>query len=129
MLVPERFAQEYAARRAEFSGCTEAATSGRCRRSYLPVAKDGSEFPVEVGLNPIQTPHGTFGFGDGSRYFSRASLPKKRRAASREQIDLLTRLSLLGEMTASLAHELNQPLSAIMSNANAAMQYIANREA
>jgi two-component system sensor kinase FixL len=46
----------------------------------------------------------------------------------REQINLLTRLSLLGEMTASLAHELNQPLSAIMSNANAAMQYIANRK-
>src|SRR4029450_985372 len=43
----------------------------------------------------------------------------------REQVDRLGRVSLLGEMTASLAHELNQPLSAIMSNANAAMQYIA----
>ena len=37
----------------------------------------------------------------------------------REQINLLSRVSLLGEMTASLAHELNQPLSAIISNANA----------
>jgi signal transduction histidine kinase len=42
----------------------------------------------------------------------------------REQINLLSRVSLLGEMTASLAHELNQPLSAIISNANAGMQYI-----
>jgi len=42
----------------------------------------------------------------------------------REQINLLSRVSLLGEMTASLAHELNQPLSAIISNANAGMRYI-----
>jgi C4-dicarboxylate-specific signal transduction histidine kinase len=42
----------------------------------------------------------------------------------REQINLLSRVSLLGEMTASLAHELNQPLSAIISNASAGMRYI-----
>ena len=42
----------------------------------------------------------------------------------REQINLLGRVSLLGEMTASLAHELNQPLSAIISNANAGMRFI-----
>ena len=42
----------------------------------------------------------------------------------REQVELLGRVSLLGEMTASLAHELNQPLTAIVNNATAAMQYI-----
>ncbi len=43
---------------------------------------------------------------------------------TREQINILSRVSLLGEMTASLAHELNQPLSAIVSNANAGMLLI-----
>src|SRR6476659_424461 len=42
----------------------------------------------------------------------------------REQIKLLSRVSVLGEMTASLAHELNQPLSAIVSNANAGTRFI-----
>ncbi len=42
----------------------------------------------------------------------------------REQITLLGRVSLLGEMTASLAHEVGQPLSAITTNANAGMRYI-----
>lgn len=42
----------------------------------------------------------------------------------REQVDLLGRVSLLGEMAASLAHELNQPLSAIVNNANAGLQYM-----
>jgi signal transduction histidine kinase len=65
-----------------------------------------------------------------------ANLFKRRRAErllaeaeeealhQREQINLLGRVSLLGEMTASLAHELGQPLSAITTNANAGMRYI-----
>ena len=46
----------------------------------------------------------------------------------REQINLLSRVSLLGEMTASLAHELNQPLSAIITNANAGMRSYRQRQ-
>ena len=42
----------------------------------------------------------------------------------REQISRLSRVSLLGEMTASLAHELNQPLSAIVTNANAGIRFL-----
>lgn len=42
----------------------------------------------------------------------------------REQIDLLGRASLLGEMTASLAHELSQPLAAIVTNASAGVRFI-----
>ena len=42
----------------------------------------------------------------------------------RDQIELLSRVSLLGETTASIAHELNQPLSGITSNASAAQRFI-----
>ncbi len=42
----------------------------------------------------------------------------------REQIHLLSRVSVLGEMTASLTHELGQPLAAILSNASAGVRFI-----
>jgi PAS domain S-box-containing protein len=42
----------------------------------------------------------------------------------REQINLLGRASLVGEMAASIAHEVNQPLSSIMSNAGAGKRFI-----
>jgi C4-dicarboxylate-specific signal transduction histidine kinase len=45
-------------------------------------------------------------------------------AKRREEISRLTRLGLLGEMTASIAHELNQPLSGIVSNAGAGQRFI-----
>jgi len=44
---------------------------------------------------------------------------------SREELAHVSRVSTLGELTASLAHELNQPLTAILSNA-AAAQFLIN---
>jgi two-component system sensor kinase FixL len=51
-------------------------------------------------------------------------LAEEEAKRNREQLELLSRVSLLGEMTASLAHELNQPLSAIVNNANAGIRFL-----
>jgi signal transduction histidine kinase len=37
-----------------------------------------------------------------------------------------TRLTTMGEMAASIAHEVNQPLAAIVANANAGLRWLAN---
>jgi PAS domain S-box-containing protein len=47
---------------------------------------------------------------------------------SRNEIAHLNRVAAMGELTASLAHELNQPLAAILSNAQAANRFL-DREA
>lgn len=54
-----------------------------------------------------------------SRRRHRAEHESRRR---REDLAHMTRVSTVGELTASLAHEINQPLTAILSNAQAAMQ-------
>ena len=43
---------------------------------------------------------------------------------ARRELLRLERLSRMGELTASLAHELNQPLTSILSNARAALRFI-----
>ncbi len=43
----------------------------------------------------------------------------------REEIAHLGRVATMGELSASLAHELNQPLTAILSNAQAALRFLA----
>jgi PAS domain S-box-containing protein len=43
----------------------------------------------------------------------------------RDELAHLTRVSTMGELATSLAHELNQPLTAILSNAQAAQRFLA----
>ena len=44
---------------------------------------------------------------------------------NRQELAHVTRISTMGELAASLAHELNQPLTAILSNAQAAQRFMA----
>jgi PAS domain S-box-containing protein len=122
ILVPERFARTHPRDRANFFASPEARAMGAGRELFAR-RKDGTEFPVEIGLNPIQTPHGLVVLANVIDISARLAAEEAARR-SREQVELLGRVSLLGEMTASLAHELNQPLAAIVNNATAAMQYL-----
>ena len=62
---------------------------------------------------------------EGGAVLTRADITELRRAEmeaqrSRQELAHVSRVSTVGEMTASLAHQLNQPLTAIMANAQAA---------
>ncbi len=43
----------------------------------------------------------------------------------RDELAHVARITTMGELAASLAHELNQPLTAILSNAQAAQRFLA----
>ncbi len=61
-----------------------------------------------------------------------ADITERKRAESelqrhREELVHVTRISTMGELAASLAHELNQPLTAILSNAQAAQRFLSSK--
>lgn len=57
-----------------------------------------------------------------SRRRRRAEREAQRR---RDELTHMTRVATMGELTASLAHEINQPLAAILTNAQAAQRLLA----
>jgi two-component system sensor kinase FixL len=58
MLVPERFRGDHPGMRTTFFADPQPRPMGAGRDLY-GVKKDGTEFPVEIGLNPIETDEGT----------------------------------------------------------------------
>jgi PAS domain S-box-containing protein len=122
ILLPERFGTSLESDRANFFIAPEPQATGSHAQLFAR-RKDGSEVPVEVSVNPVQTPHGLVVLANVIDVSARLAAEEVARRI-REQVELLGRVSLLGEMTASLAHELNQPLAAIVNNATAAMQYL-----
>jgi PAS domain S-box-containing protein len=122
ILVPERLTGQHPEYRAKFFATPTARAMG-AGRELFGRRKDGVEFPVEIGLNPIEAAEGMLVLAAVVDISARVAAEEEARRR-RDQVELLSRVSLLGEMTASLAHELNQPLAAIVNNATAAMQYL-----
>lgn len=83
--------------------------------------KDGTSIPLEIGLAPIH-------WDDGTSVLASIVNLTQRKAQERErelqlnQLAHLSRVAVLGELSGALAHELNQPLTAILSNAQAAQR-------
>ena len=88
--------------------------------------RDGSRLPVLVAAALL-----TEGSGDGIAFALDLSDQKRAEAKLRRvQADLahVTRVSTMGELTASLAHEIRQPIGAAVTNAEACLRFIERQE-
>src|SRR5882672_4422836 len=122
MLIPESFRAGHPGHRHEFHTTPSARSMGAGRDLYGR-RKDGSEVPVEVGLNPIDTPEGMAVLASIIDITARRRVEAET-AQQRNELAHLSRVAMLGELSGSLAHELNQPLAAILSNAQAAQRIL-----
>ena len=122
VLLPERFRGAHLAHRAGFHAAPGKRAMGLGRELFAR-RKDGTEFPVEIGLSAIQTTEGILVLT------AIVDLTERKRAEAeslqqREELAHVARVSTMGELAASVAHELNQPLGAILANTEAAELFL-----
>lgn len=122
MLVPESSRAGHVGDRDDYAMEPQARPMG-AGREVFGRCKDGSEVPLEIGLTPIRISDAPLvlvtiiDIGERLRSEQEAAL-------QRDELAHLSRVALLGEISGSLAHELNQPLTAILSNAQAALRFL-----
>ncbi len=88
--------------------------------------KDGSTFPIELSVSNVD--HMDL-FTGVVRDISERKLAEQREREHRADLAHVLRVATVGELASGLAHELNQPLSAISNNIHACVSHIQSEKA
>ena len=106
LLIPSRYRNAHPGHREEYFANPRPRPMGR----GLDLAgrrKDGTEFPVEISLSPIETDEGLQSVALITDITQRLAVERATRQAER--------LASLGSLSAGIAHEINNPIGIITS--------------
>ncbi|MAD15222.1 MAG: PAS domain-containing sensor histidine kinase [Alteromonadaceae bacterium] len=117
MLMPEPYRKEHDQYLDNYMKTNQERIIG-IGREVKACKKDGEIFPIELSVGEVkESSHKQFvGI---IRDISDQVQARSDAIANRERLAHVTRLSTMGEMAAGIAHEINQPLSAVSSYAQA----------
>jgi PAS domain S-box-containing protein len=93
--------------------------------------KDGSVFPVEIRARAFRIGGRDFNLSLALDITERKQSEEERERLRQLEADLahINRVNMMGELSASIAHEINQPLAGIVSNGSASLRWLAGNPA
>jgi PAS domain S-box-containing protein len=119
-LVPQRFRSRHPSFRTSFHTAPQARPMG-AGRDLFGLRKDGTEVPVEIGLNPIRTSEGVLVLSSIVDITERRELESRLRQAQK--------MEAIGTLAGGIAHDFNNLLRAILGYAELAEQAVHDPQA
>ena len=113
ILMPDPYRSEHDGYLGRYMGTGERRIIG-IGRIVVGQRKDGSTFPMELAVGEAKVGESCF-FTGFVRDLTERRDQERRLQELQSELVHVSRLTAMGEMASSLAHELNQPLSAIAS--------------
>ena len=126
LLMPEPHRSRHDGYLARYAQTGEAAIIGRGREE-TGVRRDGATFPMLLSVGEIDQA-GLQGYVGIIRDLTQMRQAQEQVRNLEEQLLHADRLVILGELTAGIAHEINQPLTAIAAYADAGRKIIDRAE-
>ena len=103
-----------------------AVEQGRFANEVWRVRKDGSRFWASVVITALHDQQGRLvGFSKITRDLTQRKQTEQALQKAMSELAHMARVTTMGELAASIAHEINQPLAAIVNNANASSRLLA----
>jgi hypothetical protein len=127
ILVPVRFRQHHPKYRGEFFREPHRRAMG-AGRNLFGLRKDGTELPVEIGLNPIETEDGLFVLSSIVDISARQQAEEERRRLE-EQLRHAQKLEAIGTLAGGIAHDFNNVLGAVFGYAELLQDEVESDEA
>lgn len=122
-LMPDPYRSEHAAYMRRYLDGGEPHIIG-IGREVEALKRNGETFPISLSVGEARRPHRHFvGI---IRDLSEVRAAERERHALETRLAQVGRFSLMGEMAAGIAHEINQPLSAIANYSQAARRLLAS---
>lgn len=122
-LLPEQIRRSHKNLVTNFAGSQNCSRLMSERGDIVGLRKDGSTFPARASISRLEH-DGRITLTVILRDVSEIRQAEESAARRREEVAHLGRIGLLAEVSASLTHELNQPLAAILANAQALKRQI-----
>jgi len=125
LLIPARYRDAHDKGLQHFLRTREGPLLNR-RIEVTALRRDGTEFPVEVSIAPYQI-DGRWEFSGFVRDITEkktAEASTRRHREMEMELAHANRVATMGQLSASIAHEVNQPIGAAVTNAHAALRWL-----
>lgn len=123
ILMPQPYRREHDSYLHSYHATGQAKIIGTGREVQAQ-HKNGTVFPIDLSIGEMRGNGGSWGFIGVIRDITERHQSELRVRELTAELVHISRLSAMGQLSSSLAHELNQPLTAIMNYAEAARQMI-----
>jgi len=130
-IIPMRYRLSHQSGLRQFFNTGQGAVLNR-RIEITALRRDGTEFPVELTITPLKTGD-TWTFSAFVRDISERKRAEEKLRESelnlrntQAELAHMARVMTMGELTASIAHEVNQPLSAIVASGDSCSAWLSN---